>query len=213
MSKDHLLRRLECDKRQLEKFAGRNIPKELEEWNRSIRDPSVHIASMSQQYPLKECRINCCKIALRIFQAHRVGSARALQLAKAAGADGAVAYRIEDYDAILEEKWGKAAKFYVGDSELMQEMGRRGRGRLWTPIPGMDTEASLRKYNDCVITCRAALWGMEMFDIPAEPALQVMQTFRWSNMWRNLPCPGVVAFEVEDYASRMLTRREMQHHA
>jgi len=204
--KSHLRARMEADNQVLQKYLGRDIPKMFMEWERATNDPTVRIVPASQMFPISQRRIGVCKIALRIMQNFKVGTEYAHRYARACGHDGEVAFRVEDYDAILGEKWGPQCAFFKA-SEFERELTRRGR-RLALPESGFETTEMQSKYYDCIRTLRAALWGFECFDIPAETAMKWMQAFKWSNMWKGIVPPGVVAFEIEDYASRSLTRRE-----
>jgi len=201
------MRRIESDKKVLEKYVGRDIPKELEEWERNTNDPTVRIMSMSQAFPISNVRIGVCKVGLRILQAHRVSSERAQYYSRCCGHDGEVAYRVEDYDAILREKWGDRAVETFNDNEFNAELYRRGR-KIDLPTNCFGPDDPQLKYYDAIKFLRAALWGIEYFDLPPELVKRWMLAFRWSNIWTKAPPIGIVAFEIEDYAQRHLSRRE-----
>jgi hypothetical protein len=195
------------DERVLAKYADLGVTSnKMKQWIGVTEDPTVQVQSVSAQFPIIHQRLVCIRVALRIMQAHRVPTERANQLARACGHDGETAFRAEDYGAILEEKWGPVCHTFT-DADLMSEMNRRGR-KVTTAEGGFKSDKDRRQYYDAVKTLRCSLWAMEMFDIEPELAHRSMLAFQWSNMWQTLTPVGVVAFEIEDYATRMLSRRE-----
>jgi hypothetical protein len=203
--KEHLQKRIEMDKKDLERALGYEIPKSLEEWERHSADPMSRVVSESRQYPVLQIRVTIIRVALRIMQNFKVPTEIAYRLARAVRPDGPIAFRLEDYSAILEEKWGPTSSF--SDDEFNRELNKRAR-RVSLPEGGFHSQEDRDQYYDAIKLLRAGVWALEGCDVPPPMVRKFMAKFIWNNKWTTLPPVGIAAYEIEDYDARFLSRRE-----
>lgn len=193
--KDYLLEQLRADEARYDKWKGGKGRKTIQGMGDAIKDPTVKVIPLEQT--ITGTRMKIIQVGLRIMESEQVPSAIAEEYARAFGHAGNVAFRIEEYDQRLRRKWGAATEFFT-EQRFLKFIAERDRGRGIIPATGnvvIDMQL-IRKVNLLRATCR----GCEMFDLPAEEVQHAMKHFGRS---------GQIAYDLEDYTARNLSRREM----
>ena len=194
--KDYLLEQLRADEERWDKWKGGKGLQTIRGMQEAVRDPTVRVIPLEQT--ITGTRMKIIQVGLRIMEGEQVPTRIAEEYARAFSHAGNVAFRIEEYDFRLVRKWGEAAVKSFTEQRFLKYIAERDRGRP-LPVATGDTVIDmnlLRQVNLLRATCR----GCEMFDLPPEEVQHAMKHFGRA---------GEVAYALEDYTARNITRREM----
>ena len=197
MSKDYLLEQLRLDEERYDKYQGDKLAKTWRGMQEAIRDPSVRIIPLDNT--ITGPRVKVVQIGLRIMESEQVPTKIAEEYARTLGHAGNVAFRVEQYDWRMARKWGPNAPKYFTEQRFLRYLAERDRGKAsMLTVASGDEQIDIKRIRR-INLLRAACRGCEMFDLPPEELHGALRHFGRL---------GVMAFDLEDYASRHLSRRE-----
>lgn len=195
MDKEFLMRRHEEDLRRLQKHVDRGSMKYL---RAASRDPTVRVHPVEPN--ISGTRINLIQLGLRYMEGLGLPAKNALEYAEAFGHEGKIAWRIEQYEQCVKEKWGDTV---LDTSEFIRHMSQSGHRNVLDKVGYARIDGIRVDFERRVMLLRATCRAAELVDTDGDELEYWMRIFGKA---------GSCAFHIEGYKERQLSRRERTRH-